>query len=72
MTFIGRAPLLANCRAAVESGQDVWLLGEHGVGKSALARRIHPDALYVPGVTPAKDLLTCLLVVYLGSILGVC
>ncbi|HEX8465528.1 MAG TPA: hypothetical protein VF627_13000 [Abditibacterium sp.] len=62
MTFIGRAPLLAKCRAAVESGQDVWLLGEHGVGKSALARRIHPDALYVPGVTPAKDLLTCLLI----------
>lgn len=62
LAFIGRASLLAKCRAAVESGQDVWLLGEHGVGKSALAKRIHPDALYVPGVTPAKDLLTCLLI----------
>ncbi len=62
LAFIGRSHLLAKCRAAVESGQDLWLLGEHGVGKSALAKRIHPDAFYIPGVTPTKDLLTCLLI----------
>lgn len=66
LTFIGRTHLLAKCRAAVESGQDVWLLGEHGVGKSALAKRIYPDALYVPTVTPVKDLLTCLLIQLYG------
>ena len=61
LLFIGRQHLLEKCRAAVDAGISIQLLGEHGVGKSALSRRVHADALYIGNVTPVKDLLTSLL-----------
>ena len=61
LAFIGRRHLLDKCRAATEAGLDLWLTGEHGVGKTSLAKRISPDAIYVAHVTPAKELLTTLL-----------
>lgn len=61
LVFIGRQHVLEKCRAAVDAGISIQLLGEHGVGKSALAKRIHSEALYIAHVTPAKDLLTALL-----------
>lgn len=61
MAFIGRRHLLEKCRVATEAGLDVWLTGENGVGKTALAKRISPDAIYIAHVTPAKELLTSLL-----------
>ncbi len=62
LAFVGRVKLLAQVREAVSSGLDVWLTGEAGVGKTALAKRAAPDALYVPHCTPTKELLTSLLV----------
>lgn len=61
MAFIGRARLLAKCRQAVDAGLDVWLTGEHGVGKTALAKRIASDAIYLAQIAPAKELLSTLL-----------
>ncbi len=59
--FVGRQHLLEKCRSAVDAGISIQLLGEHGVGKSALARRIASDTIYIEHVAPAKDLLTALL-----------
>lgn len=61
MAFIGRARLLAKCRQAVDAGLDVWLTGEQGVGKTALAKRIASDAIYLAQIAPAKELLSTLL-----------
>ena len=61
LAFVGRSNLLARCRSAVESGQDVCLVGEHGVGKTALAKRIAGGAIYIGNISPAKELLTSLL-----------
>ena len=61
LNFVGRRRMLEKCRHAVDAGQSVWLVGEHGVGKTALARRIVSGALYLPHSTPAKELLTSLL-----------
>ncbi len=61
LIFIGRAHLLEKCRAAIDANISIQLVGEHGVGKSALARRISSSAIYLEHVTPAKDLLTALL-----------
>lgn len=47
--------------ARVDAGISIQLLSEHGVGKSALARRIHSETFYTPHVTPAKDVLTAIL-----------
>lgn len=62
MAFIGRRRLLEECRQAVDNDLDIWLTGEAGVGKTALAKRITSEALYVPHVSPIKELLTGLLV----------
>jgi len=59
--FVGRRRLLEKCRLAVEAGQNVWLWGEHGVGKTALAKRAAPGALYLPHSSPPKELLSSLL-----------
>lgn len=59
--FIGRSSQLAQCRRAVDAGLDVHLVGEKGVGKTALARRIAPGALYVAHCNPASELLSAIL-----------
>ena len=59
--FVGRARLVASVKASVDSGLHVWLKGEPGVGKTALARRAAPDAFYVEHCTPVKELLVSLL-----------
>lgn len=61
MAFIGRRRLVEECRQAIDNDLDVWLTGESGVGKTALAKRISNDAIYVPHVSPIKELLTTLL-----------
>lgn len=61
LLFIGRQHFLEKCRAAVDAGISIQLIGEHGVGKTALARRISSSAIYLEHVAPAKDLLTALL-----------
>lgn len=62
LAFIGRARLIEKCRVALDAGLDIWLTGEAGVGKTALAKRIAPGAIYCPHVTPAKELLAGILV----------
>ena len=64
LAFVGRARLMQQIKTALDAGLDVWLTGEHGVGKTALARRVAPHALYCSHVTPAKELL--------GNILSEC
>ena len=59
--FVGRARLLAQMRQALDSGLHVYLKGESGVGKSALAHRAAPDAYYIEHCTPVKELLVSLL-----------
>ena len=59
--FVGRARLVASVKASVESGLHVWLKGESGVGKTALARRVAPGVFYVEHCSPVKDLLASLL-----------
>lgn len=59
--FIGRTHQLAQCRRAVDAGLDVHLVGEKGVGKTALARRINPQAIYVAHPNPASELLSTVL-----------
>ena len=61
MTFIGRSRLLERARAAVSAGQHIALIGESGIGKTALARRLDSDALYIEHVSPAKEMLSALL-----------
>lgn len=57
IVFVGRGRLLAELRRATDAGLDVHLTGEAGVGKTALARRTRPDALYLPHCSPAGELL---------------
>ena len=59
--FVGRARLVSSVKASVESGLHVWLKGESGVGKTALARRAAPGAFYVEHCSPVKELLVSLL-----------
>ena len=61
MSFIGRRHLVEKCRRALDAGQHVWLCGERGVGKTTLAKRLDADAIHIPHVTPAKDMLAVLL-----------
>ena len=59
--FVGRARLLAQMRQSLDSGIPVFLRGESGVGKTALAHRAAPDAYYIEHCTPVKELLVSLL-----------
>lgn len=59
--FVGRAKVLADMRAAIASGLPVWITGEAGIGKTALAKRAAPEALYIPVCTPTKEVLVSLL-----------
>lgn len=59
--FVGRSALLVRVRACLSSGLHVWLTGESGIGKTALARRAAPTALYLAHCTPTKELLVSLL-----------
>lgn len=61
MAFVGRRRLIEQCRQAVDAELDIWLTGEQGVGKTALAKRISQEAIYVAHVSPAKELLSALL-----------
>lgn len=60
--FVGRARLLAQIRQSLDSGIPVFLKGESGVGKTALAHRAAPKAFYIEHCSPVKELLTSLLV----------
>ncbi|MBA3305503.1 MAG: hypothetical protein H0U25_06210 [Thermoleophilaceae bacterium] len=61
MAFVGRRRALERARLAVDAGQHVLILSEHGVGKTALAKRLRPDAIYLAQVSPIKELLSALL-----------
>ena len=61
LVFVGRRRVLEKCRLAVDAGQNVWLCGEHGVGKTAIAKRAAPGAIYLPHSSPPKELLSTLL-----------
>lgn len=52
--FVGRARLLAQIRQSLDSGIPIFLRGESGVGKTALAHRAAPDAYYIEHCTPVK------------------
>ncbi len=59
--FIGRRRTVERCRATLDAGGHLFLHGEHGVGKTALARRLASDALYLPHSSPVKEVLCGLL-----------
>lgn len=61
MAFIGRSHLIERARAALRSGQHLALIGESGIGKTALARRLDSSALYIEHTSPAKEMLSTLL-----------
>jgi hypothetical protein len=61
MAFIGRSHLLERVRTLLRAGQHIALLGESGIGKTALARRLEADAIYLEHVAPAKEMLGALL-----------
>lgn len=58
--FVGRRRLLEECRQTIDAGLGVHLLGEPGVGKTALARRISSEAFYV-AAAPVREFLAVLL-----------
>jgi hypothetical protein len=59
--FIGRSRLLDRARQAVDGGLHVHLVGEAGTGKTALARRISPSAVFIEHPAPPSDVLATLL-----------
>lgn len=59
--FIGRTRLLDKARQAVNGGLHVHLTGESGTGKTALARRVSPGAVFIEHPTPPSDVLATLL-----------
>lgn len=61
LNFIGRRRLLERCRAVLDACGHLFLHGEHGVGKTALARRLFSDAVYLPHSNPVKEVLSSLL-----------
>lgn len=59
--FVGRTRLLDKARQAVNSGLNVHLTGEAGTGKTTLARRVVPGAVFVEHPAPPSDVLATLL-----------
>jgi hypothetical protein len=59
--FVGRTRLLDKARQAISGGLHVHLTGEAGTGKSTLARRISPDAVFIEHPAPPSDVLASLL-----------
>lgn len=59
--FIGRSRLLDRARGAVSGGLHVHLTGEAGTGKTALARRVSPGAVFIEHPAPPSDVLATLL-----------
>ena len=59
--WVRRRALLDQCRRAADAEQDIHLTGESGVGKTALAKRIRDDAIYLAHPSPAGELLCALL-----------
>ena len=59
--FVGRTRLLDKARQAVSSGLNVHLTGEAGTGKTTLARRVVPGAVFVEHPAPPSDVLATLL-----------
>ena len=59
--WVRRRALLDECRRAADAEQDIHLTGESGVGKTALAKRIREDAIYLAHPSPAGELLCALL-----------
>ena len=59
--FVGRTRILEKARAAISGGLHVHLTGEAGTGKTALARRLSPGAVFVEHPTPPSDVLATLL-----------
>ena len=55
--WVRRRSLLDECRRAADAGQDIYLTGESGIGKTALAKRIRDDAIYLEHPAPAGELL---------------
>ena len=55
--WVRRRALLDECRRAADGGQDIHLVGESGVGKTALAKRIRDDAIYLAHPSPAGEVL---------------
>ncbi len=59
--FVGRTRVLEKARAAISGGLHIHLTGEAGTGKTALARRLSPGAVFVEHPTPPSDVLATLL-----------
>lgn len=59
--FVGRSRLLDKARQAISGGLHVHLTGEAGTGKTTLARRIVPGAVFVEHPAPPSDVLATLL-----------
>ncbi len=59
--FVGRTRLLDKARQAVSTGLNVHLTGEAGTGKTTLARRVVPGAVFVEHPAPPSDVLATLL-----------
>ncbi len=59
--FVGRTRLLDKARQAVSTGLNVHLTGEAGTGKTTLARRVAPGAVFVEHPAPPSDVLATLL-----------
>ncbi len=59
--FVGRSRLLDKARQAISGGLNVHLTGEAGTGKTTLARRVAPGAVFVEHPAPPSDVLATLL-----------
>ncbi len=59
--FVGRSRLLDKARQAISGGLNVHLTGEAGTGKTTLARRISPGAVFIEHPAPPSDVLATLL-----------
>ena len=59
--FVGRSRLLDRARQAIDGGLHVHLCGEAGTGKTTLARRVSPGAVFVEHPAPPSDVLATLL-----------
>ena len=59
--FVGRSRLLDRARQAISGGLHVHLVGEAGTGKTTLARRVSPGAVFIEHPAPPSDVLATLL-----------